>query len=173
MSEEKKKAKRCPANQLSLEYLRAQGRIADNCDRKIHIPTLPFPKTHDMFNIFDIVFIDPEHNQVGFVQTTGWSSRGARKAKMLSDEPIWPRSKYVPADVMMALHNITSVKIELHAWRKVFGQWEVTVYGPQMDKDLNGELRVILAPTTSPSMKEARAQGRERAEERQRVVRRL
>lgn len=164
MSEEKKKARRCPATALSLEFLRTQGMIAETVERIIPIPGQPFPRKRDLFSIIDIIYVDPERNQVGFVQTTGWSSRGARKAKMLSKEPLWSKSKYTPAEVLLALHNIVSVNVELHAWRKVEGQWEIAVYGPKLERDLVGEIDVMLVPIAAPTMKEARAMGRERQE---------
>jgi len=143
---------RCPATQLSLEYLRLQNKVPWIVERLI--PSKPFPKRVDLFNLFDLLYLDPDLQQIGFVQTTSWTNRHSRKKKMeAGGEPF------------RVLWSMPSARTELHAWRKVDGRWEVFVwesrfsYTPFSQGD--GGM-VILQSVQVPTMAEARAMARAR-----------
>ena len=74
----KRKHGKFPYTRMSLEYIRAQGRVPEIVERLI--PTgQSFPKRHDAWGVFDIMWIDPATKEMGFVQTTSWQQRSAHK----------------------------------------------------------------------------------------------
>jgi hypothetical protein len=147
--------------QLSMEYLRARGTMPWVVERRIPItlgknaPDAFKGKTPsklvDLFAVFDLVFIDRERHQVGFVQTTSWNNRRAHILKMEAQ-----------ADVMFALAVVPGAVTELHAWRKIEGRWEVKVWRTAVEYGPDQKDHAILTEWAMPSMKEARAEARER-----------
>jgi hypothetical protein len=157
---------------MTMEYLRAQGKIPWPVERLIPIHALPFPKKVDLFNLFDVLYIDPAKLEIGFVQITSHAGKSGHKKKMLSRDPL-PKLTMSPADIMHILHQIPGVRTELHIWRKIERNWNVEVLVTNLDADLLGLDQVRLEPVLAPSMKEARAMARERDPGGVRKVRRL
>lgn len=138
---------RCPAMSLSLEYLRCLGMRPAVVERSV--PSKPFPTKQDLFGVFDIVFIDKERRQIGFVQTTSWTNRHGRIQKMEA-----------AADVIFELHAIPSAVTELHAWKKVANAWEVSVWRTHVTYGPDQKDHVELERVFALSMKQARAKAR-------------
>jgi hypothetical protein len=142
-----------PCTQLSLEYLRKQGMKADVVERII--PSKPFPKKHDLFNLFDIIAIDTgesgrDHKCVRFIQTTSASNRASRRNKMEAE-----------AAVMFALQAIGSpVSVELHSWSKRGASYELIIETTWTEYGSDGRDHVGLLRIAHRSMKEVRAEWR-------------
>lgn len=156
----KKRAKKAPTMQLSLEYLRAQGKVADIVERRIPITVGPEmaakfhgrqpSKLRDLWNIFDICYIDADHRQVGFVQTTSWAGRRSHIQKMEAE-----------AATMFSLAQVPGVVTELHAWKKDdCGKWQIKVWRTVVRN--NDIPEAVLTEWAMPTLKEVRAQARER-----------
>jgi hypothetical protein len=151
----KRKHGKYPYTTKSMEYIRAQGRIPWVVERLI--PTgMPFPRKQDLWNLFDIAYVDPGSNRAGYVQTTSWAQRSAHKKKMLSGEG----DTGVVLQTLMAMGN---VDVELYGWRKVNNLWEVTVERLETESGLLGDTRLTFVAVEVPTMKAVRAEARRRA----------
>jgi hypothetical protein len=113
---------KCPATELSLEYLRSRGMLAEVVERRI--PMKPFPKTKDLFDFVDIVAVKQMNDLrwgcnaqgVYFVQTTGATNKSGRLSKMAI------------AEIAEKIEQVQYVgTIELHLWKKVGRAYEVEV----------------------------------------------
>lgn len=156
--------KKTPAMQLSLEWLEGQGKVAGIVERRIPI-TIKDPaalakfggrqpsKLKDLWNIFDICYLDPELKQVGFVQTTSWAARKSHIEKMEAE-----------AATMFTLAQVPGVVTELHAWqRDDRGHWQIKVWRTTIvRREHSIHPDAVLTEWAMPSMKEVRAQARER-----------
>jgi hypothetical protein len=123
------------------------------------IPSQPQMKKVDLWNLFDLVYLDPTAKKIGFVQTTSWSNRAHRKRK-LEDQ----------GQILFLLHSIPGAMTELHAWRKIQGEWTIRVYSTTLDS--KGE--AVLKDVPHVAMKDVRAKVRKRKkieEAQRRVVR--
>jgi hypothetical protein len=149
--EKKRKHGKHPYTKYSLEYIRAQGKLPWIVERLI--PSKPFMKRVDLWNLFDIAYLDPATNEIGFVQTTSWAQRSAHKKKMLSGEG----ETSAVLGVLLAMGN---AHVDLYGWRKEQGKWQVTVERLEQTPMLMGTNCYDFAPVDVPSMKEVRAQAR-------------
>lgn len=153
---ERRKGAKCPATELTLEYLRALEKMPWSVERLI--PSKPFPRKQDLYNIFDVVYLDGEHNQVGFVQTTSLANRSAREHKMIEN-----------AEVMYALAMIPGAVTELFAWyRKKVGeqqQWDVRIWRSRLEYGPDQKDHVILEEVYAIPMSDARARARRKKQE--------
>jgi hypothetical protein len=137
-----------PATELSLEYLRGRGFIADVVERRI--PMKPFPKTKDLFDFIDIVAVNDRTSSsdewncnamgVVFVQTTSATNKSARVHKMEQPE--------IGAKVFKVQHV---GRIELHCWQKIHGRYEVAVYNIRIE-DQGSKYRVFASEAVAPHM---------------------
>jgi hypothetical protein len=129
---------KCPATQLSLEYLRGMGYEVGIVERMI--PSKPFPKKVDLFNIFDLVYVSKENfnNHIGFVQTTSASNRSHRREKMKEH-----------LSTMQAL-GFSGARVLVHSWKKKQNRWEILV------ESFDGE-RSFVVDLMSPKMVDVRA----------------
>jgi hypothetical protein len=152
----KRKHGRFPYTRMSLEYIRAQGRIPEIVERLI--PTgQSFPKRHDAWGVFDIMWVDPATKEMGFVQTTSWQQRSAHKKTIISLS-----TEGDTALVLQVLLARRDTHIELYGWRKDdHNKWEISVERLECTHELLGD-RLQFVAVDAPSMKEVRAQARAR-----------
>jgi hypothetical protein len=137
-----------------MEYIRALGRIPWIVERKIPSGG-SFPKSQDLWNMFDVAAVDPSTNRISFVQTTSWAQRSAHKNKMFSGEGD-------TTTVLRTLLAMGNVDIDLYGWRKDdHGKWEITVERLVRTADLLSEGMEFVA-IDAPTFKQARAQARAR-----------
>jgi uncharacterized protein (DUF2249 family) len=114
-----KKAKRHRYTQMTLEYIRAQGKIPWIVERLI--PSKPFMKRVDLFNLFDVVYFDPAADEAGYVQSTGHAGRSEHKKKMLETADEDP-------SILRLILRLGNAHADLYTWRKSErGRWEVTI----------------------------------------------
>jgi hypothetical protein len=152
--EKKRKHGRFKYTPKTLEYIRAQGRLPWIVERLI--PSKPFMKRVDCWNLFDIVYLDAGSKQIGFVQTTSWAQRSAHKKTMLSGTPEMNA-------VLQALLAMGNAIVELYGWRKVGNIWEVSVERLETESGLLGDTRLTFVAVEAPSMAAVRADARKRA----------
>jgi hypothetical protein len=152
--EKKRKHGKYPYTTKSMEYLRGLGRVPWVVERLI--PTGgPFPKKQDLWNLFDIAYVDPATNRAGYVQTTSYAQRSAHKKKMLSGEG-------ETGIVLRTLLAMGNVDIDLYGWRKDdHDKWQVTVERLVRADDLLSE-RMEFVLVDAPTFKAVRAQARAR-----------
>jgi hypothetical protein len=152
--EKKRKHGKYPFTRMSLEYIRNSGRLPEIVERLI--PTgQAFPKRHDAFGLFDIIWLDPKTKEVGFVQTTSWQQRSAHKKKMLAGEG-------ETTSVLLTLLAMGNAYVELYGWRKDDrGKWEITVERLVRIVELLGD-RLEFVAIDAPTLKTVRAQARAR-----------
>jgi hypothetical protein len=152
--EKKRKHGRYPFTRMSLEYIRNYGRLPEIVERLI--PTgQSFPKRHDAWNLFDLIWLDPATKQIGFVQTTSWQQRSAHKKKILAGEGD-------TTAVLKTLLAMGNAVVELYGWRKdECGKWEITVERLECIHELLGD-RLQFSAVDAPTFKAVRALARAR-----------
>lgn len=107
-----------PYTTFTLDYLRMNGKLPWKVERLI--PSKPFPKKVDLWNLFDLIYLDPVTLQTGYVQVTSWACRSDHKKKMLAtaDDPY---------SILRIILRQGNAHADLYSWRKENCRWDVCV----------------------------------------------
>jgi hypothetical protein len=144
-----------PATQLSLEYLRGIEFLVDKVEYSV--PSKPFPKHHDMFNLFDIVAIGKRPNYAQdhstyFIQTTSASNLHGRLGKMREHREV------------VHMCDSGGNLMQVHAWKKdKRGQYQLRVVDVSYDR-MTQAVQYVDVTSGWPSIAEVRARVREQKE---------
>lgn len=151
---EKRKHGRHPYVRMTLEYLRNREVLPGIVERLI--PSKPFPKKVDLWNLFDLIYLDPVTNETVYIQVTSDGCRSEHKKKMLATAEENPSV----LRIILAQENAHS---DLYSWRKEKNRWEVTVERVAAQGNLLGKPDTLLfEPVGVPTAASLREKMRER-----------